>query len=141
MPTPAPSPSSRYSLLNRADHVPPCEPRSVRGWSGALLNDDQSLLTLKGVQGALCQTRCPEKVKEPIENQSFIASPCIVSSSNVCTLQECDNKQPAKIPFSTIWFRNYINTIEIVSGSTFSIPEKFGTIIGRQMSYKHCFEL
>ena len=26
-PTPAPSPSSRYSLLNRADQAPPCEPR------------------------------------------------------------------------------------------------------------------
>ena len=48
------------------------------------------------------QKRCPEKDKEPIENQSFIVSPCIVSSSNVCTLQECDNKlQPAKIPPST----------------------------------------
>ena len=55
MPTPAPSPSSRYSLLNRADQVPPCEPRSVRGWSGALLNDDKSLLTLKDVRGALSQ--------------------------------------------------------------------------------------
>ena len=57
MPTPAPTPSSRYSLLNRTDHVPPCEPRSVRGWSGALLNDNQSLLTLKGVQGALWMSR------------------------------------------------------------------------------------
>ena len=46
--------------------------------------------------------RCPEEDKEPIENHSFIVSPCIVSSSNVCTLQECDNKETkAKIPLST----------------------------------------
>ena len=45
--------------------------------------------------------RCPEKDKEPIEKQSLIVSPCIVSSSNVCTLQECDNKQPAKILLAT----------------------------------------
>ena len=57
MPTPAPSPSSRYSFINRTDQVPPCGPRSVRGWSEALLNDDQSLLTLKGVQGALWMSR------------------------------------------------------------------------------------
>ena len=44
MPTPEPSPSSRYFLLKRVDQVPPCEPRSVRGWSGALLNDDQFIL-------------------------------------------------------------------------------------------------
>ena len=36
------TPLSRYSLLKRADKTPPSEPRSVRGWSGALLNDDQS---------------------------------------------------------------------------------------------------
>ena len=40
-----------------------------------------------------------------------------------------------------MWFRDYIETIEIISGSTHSIPEKFGTIIGHQMNYKHCFEL
>ena len=98
IPTPAPFPSSRYSLLKRADQVPPSEPWSIRGWSGALLNDDQSLLTSEDVRGALDQVRCPEKDKEPIENQSLIVSPCIVvSSSNICTLQECDNKQPAKI--------------------------------------------
>ena len=100
--TPATSPSSRYSLLNRADQVPLCEPRSVRGWSGAPLNDDQKLLTLKDVQGALCQTRCPEKDKEPFENHSLIVSPCIVSSSHVCTLQEWDNKTKAKIPSLTL---------------------------------------
>ena len=103
-PTPAPSPSSRYSLLNRADHVPPGEPRSVRGWSGALLNDDPSLPNSKDVRGALCQMRCPEEDKEPIENHSFIVPPCIDSSFNVCTLQECDNKETkAKILFSTLF--------------------------------------
>ena len=48
IPTPALFSSSRYSFLNRADQAPPCEPRSVRGWSGALLTDDQSLHTLVG---------------------------------------------------------------------------------------------
>ena len=55
MPTPASPPSSRYSLLKRADQVPPSESRSVRGWSGALNNNDQSLPNLKDVRGALCQ--------------------------------------------------------------------------------------
>ena len=59
------------------------------------------------VRGALCQMRCPERDKEPIENHSLIVSPCIMSSSNVCTLQECNNKgkqQPAKILLLTISF-------------------------------------
>ena len=61
-PTLTPSPSSRYSsILNRAGQVPPCGSRSVRGWSGALLNDDQSFPNLKDVRGALCQVRYPEK--------------------------------------------------------------------------------
>ena len=56
----------------------------------------------KDVRVTLCQMRCPEENKESADNQSFIVSPCIALSSNVCTLQEYDNKQQsAKIPLST----------------------------------------
>ena len=34
-----------------------------------------------------------------------------------------------------MWFRDYIETIEIISKSNRSIPEKFGAIIGHRMSY------
>ena len=65
MPTPAPSPSSRYSFVNRAvNQIPPCGSRSVHGWSEALLNDYQAFPNLEDVRGAICQMRCPEKSKE-----------------------------------------------------------------------------
>ena len=63
----------------------------MRGWSGALPNDRQSISNLEDVLGAICQTQCPEGNKKAIDDHPLFVSPCILST-NVFIMQECDNK-------------------------------------------------
>ena len=64
---------------------------SMRGWSGSLPKESQSFPTPEDVQGAPCQTQCPEGNKKAIDDHPLFVSPWFVST-NVFTMQECDNK-------------------------------------------------
>ena len=64
---------------------------SMRGWSGALPNGNQSIPTLEDVRRAICQVRCPERNKEKIDDHPLFVSPCILLTP-VYLMQECDNK-------------------------------------------------
>ena len=35
-----------------------------RGWSGAQPNESQAFPNLEDIQGAFCQTQCPEEIKK-----------------------------------------------------------------------------
>ena len=63
----------------------------MRGWSGALPQENQSFPNLEDVRGALCQMQCPEGNKEIIDDLPLYVSPCILSTP-VNLMQECDNK-------------------------------------------------
>ena len=70
---------------------------SMRGWSGALPNETQSIPTLEDARGAICQVRRPERNKEEIDDHPLSVSPCILYTP-VYLMQECEIKLCKNLP-------------------------------------------